>query len=91
MPRKDSPYGGDYVRQRRALLGQRCHICGNMQCPRCGKYGSDSPDHVPSLHEHRHVNGSGCCTLRPSHLCCNMRRGGWRAATRVREIRRRSR
>jgi hypothetical protein len=83
MPRKNSPYGGNYPRERKQLLGGRCHICGYM--------GADSADHIPSLFEHRHINGSGCCALRPAHLRCNMRRGGWRAATKVREIRRRSR
>ena len=86
MPRKGSPYGGSYERYRKWLLAtnQRCHICGYAD-------GVYSPDHVPSLHEHRHVEGSGCCVLKPAHLRCNQRRGGWRAATRVREVRRRSR
>jgi 5-methylcytosine-specific restriction endonuclease McrA len=85
MVRPVHPYGAAYRAARAALLAwaPNCWICGGP--------GADSADHVPSLYEHRHVAGSGCCVLKPAHRRCNTRRGGWRAAVRVREMRRRAR
>jgi hypothetical protein len=78
-------YRGEYLRQRAILLARypNCWICGAP--------GANSADHVPALWQHRHVEGSGCCVLKPAHLHCNVRRGGWRAATKVRDAKRRAR
>ena len=81
MPRADSPYNTAYVRARARLLGFPCHICLGP--------GANSADHVPALYEHRHVNGSGCCVLKPAHLSCNIEHsGGWKASNRARRARR---
>ena len=80
MPRRGSPYGPDYERARARLLAVsgRCHICGRLS--------ADSADHTPALALHVHVEGSGCCVLRPAHLSCNQRRGGWRVAMQARRL-----
>ena len=84
MPRRGSKYDRHYQAARAAMLATRphCHICGQP--------GADSADHVPALWQHRHVPGSPCCVLRPAHLRCNIRRGGWRAAVKVRDARKRA-
>ena len=66
-------------------------LASNPRCHICGFAGADSADHVPAIWQHRHVEGSRCCVLRPAHLRCNIRRGGWRAATKVRDMKRRAR
>ncbi len=81
MPRRNSAYNAEYEKARRVILA------GHPRCHRCGAPGANSADHVPALWQHRHIPGSGCCVLKPAHLRCNVRDGGWRAATKVREAR----
>jgi hypothetical protein len=68
MPRRQSPYGGRYRKVRAALLGQPCEM--RLVCE-----GSpaDSADHDPPLSRHEHVEGSGCCALRPACMACQHR------------------
>lgn len=68
MPRRGSPYGGDYGRQRRALLGLPCEL--RLVC--AGAPATEA-DHDPPLRRHRHVEGSGCCRLRPACWACQRR------------------
>lgn len=84
MPRRGSPYGPAYQRARARLLAGRPRCaCG------CGAF-ADSADHDPPLHLHHHVDGTGCCQLRPMRLGCNIElSGGWRAAARVQAAARR--
>jgi hypothetical protein len=65
MPRKHSPYGGKYRKVRAALLGQPCQM---MLV--CSGDPADSCDHDPPLSRHTHVEGSGCCALRPACRAC---------------------
>ena len=65
MPRKSSPYGKRYVKVRRAQLGQPCQ----MRLV-CDGSPADSSDHDPPLSRHAHVEGSGCCALRPACMAC---------------------
>lgn len=57
MPRRGSPYGPDYQRDRARILA------GHPRCD-CGLPATEA-DHDPPLAMHRHVNGTGCCKLRP--------------------------
>lgn len=45
----------------------------------CWRPGCAAPavtlDHVPALADHAHVEGSGCCQLRPSCVPCNLSAG----------------
>lgn len=83
MPRTGSPYGGDYPRQRAALLA------GHPTCEVCRRAPADSADHDPPLYLHEHRPGTGCCRLRPLCLPCNIRHtGGWAAVARVRRAKR---
>ena len=68
MPRRGSPYGPRYEKVRRAHLGQPCEL--RLVCD-----GSpaDSTDHEPPLSRHTHVEGSGCCLLRPACMRCQVR------------------
>jgi 5-methylcytosine-specific restriction endonuclease McrA len=79
MPRTGSNYDRHYQAARARLLA------GNPRCHICGLPGADSADHVPALSEHRHDPRGCVCVLRPAHLRCNIRRGGWRAAVKVRQ------
>jgi hypothetical protein len=65
MPRKRPQYGPAYQRVRKALLGQPCQM--RLVCE-----GSpaDSCDHDPPVSRHTHVEGTGCCALRPACLPC---------------------
>lgn len=65
MPRKTSPYGKRYEKVRAAQRGQPCQmrlICDGAP--------STSSDHNPPLSRHTHVEGSGCCELRPACSAC---------------------
>ena len=70
MPRSSSPYGPRYVEARRRLLAGR-PLCWHG----CGRLATES-DHDPPLARHYHVEGSGCCVLRPSCKPCQRRQGG---------------
>lgn len=65
MPRKDSPYNHRYAKERKTLLGLPCE----MQLVCQGAPGT-SADHEPPLSRHTHVEGSGCCRLRPACQAC---------------------
>lgn len=68
MPRKGSPYGPRYEAVRAALLGQPCEmrlVCDGAPATSC--------DHDPPLSRHHHVEGSGCCQLRPACMACQVR------------------
>ena len=65
MPRKSSPYGSRYRKVRAALLGQPCQM--RLVCDGAP---SDSCDHDPPLSRHTHVEGTGCCSLRPACMGC---------------------
>ena len=58
-----------YVRERARILadGPMCAIC------RCRV--ATEADHVPPVSRHAHVDGTGCCTLRPSCATCARRQG----------------
>lgn len=43
-------------------------------CWRCGGYAS-TRDHRPPLNLHTHIEGSGCCVIRPACVPCNMGEG----------------
>lgn len=68
MPRKGSPYGPGYERERRRLLGKPCRL--RLVCS--GDPATEA-DHVPPLSRHRHVDGSGCCKLQPACGPCQRR------------------
>lgn len=65
MPRKGSPYGKQYEQMREAMWGLPCQ----MQLV-CSGDPSTSLDHDPPLSRHDHVEGSGCCLLRPACQPC---------------------
>lgn len=65
MPRKGSPYGPRYERERRVLLA------GNPTCAHCRRRRASQADHQPPLALHTHINGSGCCTLVPICARCH--------------------
>lgn len=69
MPRKGSPYGPEYVRERANLL-RRAHICVH-----CGLRRATEADHQPPLSTHSHRNRSGCCQLVPSCGRCAREQG----------------
>lgn len=50
-----------------------------LQLPGCTDR-ADTPDHDPPLALHRHVEGTGCCQLRPACRACNAKIGCWRVA-----------
>lgn len=68
MPRKGSPYGPRYEKVRAALLGAPCQ----MQLM-CDGAPATSCDHEPPLSRHTHIEGSGCCLLRPACTPCQLR------------------
>jgi hypothetical protein len=68
MPRKGSPYAGDYARLRRKILG------GGKRCAYCSSPATET-DHVPPLALHDHT-GRGCCHLVPSCGPCARLQGG---------------
>jgi hypothetical protein len=65
MPRKGSPYGKRYEAVRAAMLGQPCQ----MRLV-CDGDPANSLDHEPPLSRHHHIEGSGCCLLRPACMRC---------------------
>lgn len=65
MPRRGSPYNAEYQRTRKGLLGRPCQ----MRLA-CDGHPADSADHDPPLALHAHVEGSGCCILRPGCSAC---------------------
>lgn len=74
MPRRGSPYGPAYERDRVALL--RVH----RWCVHCGAPATEA-DHQPPIELHpggrgSHRHGSGCCRLVPSCGPCQRRQGG---------------
>jgi hypothetical protein len=85
MPRRGSPYGPGYQRVRRLLLGYPCAL--RLVCDGAP---ADSADHFPALSLHAHVEGSGCCILRPACLPCQFEQGRrlGRRARRYRAVRR---
>jgi hypothetical protein len=68
MPRKNSPYNHGYEKERARLIGLPCEL--RLVCD--GDV-SDSADHLPPISRHTHVNGSGCCILRPACMRCQAR------------------
>jgi len=58
-------YGHRYRMLRAALLGQPCELR-----LKCDGDPADSADHTPPLSLHHHVEGSGCCGLRPACMRC---------------------
>lgn len=68
MPRKGSPYGPRYQAVRAAQLGQPCEM--RLVCDGAP---ATSSDHDPPLSRHVHVEGSGCCGLRPACSACQGR------------------
>jgi hypothetical protein len=68
MPRKGSPYGPRYEKVRAAMLGQPCEM--RLVCDGAP---ANSLDHDPPLSRHTHVEGSGCCLLRPACMACQGR------------------
>jgi hypothetical protein len=62
--KRRTAYGTAYRRNRTALLATKpaCHRCGSP---------ATTADHHPPLVQHTHVEGSGCCELRPSCGPCN--------------------
>lgn len=75
MPRRGSPYGGEYERGLAAL--KRVATPCLLRYEGCTGRAL-SLDHQPPLALHHHAEGSGCCRLVPSCLRCNLRSGGWR-------------
>lgn len=74
MPRKGSPYGPAYARDRKALLAS------HPRCVHCGGVATEA-DHQPPIELHPggragHRHGSGCCRLVPSCGPCARRQGG---------------
>lgn len=65
MPRRGSPYGPAYERVRQAFLGQPCQM--RLVCE---GDPANSVDHDPPLSRHTHIEGSGCCLLRPACMRC---------------------
>jgi hypothetical protein len=72
MPRAGSPYGPSYRRAVRTFRGRPCELR-----LLCSGAPSTSGDHVPPLSQHTrpHVDGSGCCTLRPACVRCQREQG----------------
>jgi len=70
MPRKGSPYGRGYERARAMVLGRPCSL--RLVCDGAP---ANSADHFPPLSRHLHVEGSGCCVLRPACLSCQWEQG----------------
>lgn len=68
MPRRGSPYGPEYERRRKRMLGRPCEL--RLVCD--GAPATEA-DHVPPLARHRHVEGSGCCRLRAACGPCQRR------------------
>jgi hypothetical protein len=68
MPRRGSPYGPDYEKRRRRLIGRPCEL--RLVCQ--GAPATEA-DHVPPLSRHRHVEGSGCCRVRAACGPCQRR------------------
>lgn len=68
MPRKNSPYGHRYQKVRAAQRGQPCEM--RLACDGAP---STSSDHDPPLSRHHHIEGTGCCALRPACMPCQDR------------------
>ena len=75
MPRKGSPYSGSYRKERLRVLGFPCQLK-----LACSGSPADSADHFPPLNMHDHLNGSGCCVLRPACMACQWRQAQLLAA-----------
>jgi 5-methylcytosine-specific restriction endonuclease McrA len=73
MPRRGSPYGSLYERERTRILSEP-HLC--VLRLRCDGDVATTADHVPPLSLHQHVSGSGCCVLVPACLRCQKSQGG---------------
>jgi len=67
VPRRGSPYGPEYERARRRLLASRPRCVLRL---RCNGALASTADHDPPLGLHNHVQGSGCCVLRPACPAC---------------------
>lgn len=67
MAKRKPGYGTQYDKTRRRMLAEQpiCAICLERPATRA--------DHVPPLSQHRHVDGAGCCVIRPSCLFCEQR------------------
>lgn len=65
MPRKNSPYGPRYQAVRAAQLGLPCEM--RLVCDGAP---ATSSDHDPPLSRHNHIEGTGCCRLRPGCSAC---------------------
>lgn len=65
-----SPYGHGYRKLRASLIGLPCEL--QLVCGKDGEPAAeaDSADHTPPLSRHEHVEGSGCCRLRPACMAC---------------------
>lgn len=63
------------ARLKRAAIGTHCPI----QLPGCDRVMANprrmDADHVPSLAQHTHVKGTGCCTLVVTCRHCNRSKG----------------
>jgi hypothetical protein len=81
MPRKGSPYGPRYEAVRAAMLGLPCEL--RITCD--GAPGN-SVDHDPPLSRHTHIEGTGCCRLRPACMACQ-RKQGTRLTNQTRQFR----
>jgi hypothetical protein len=68
VPRRGSGYGPAYQRAKARLVGRPCEL--RLVCDGAP---ATEPDHVPPLSRHRHVEGSGCCRLRPACGPCQRR------------------
>jgi hypothetical protein len=80
VPRKGTPYGGSYPKERKRLLA------GKPLCVHCLEQGRKRPategDHQPPLALHTHVDGSDCCVLVPSCGPCQREQAGLLAMAR---------
>jgi hypothetical protein len=81
MPRRGSPYGSGYERDRAALLRR------HPRCVWCGRAASEA-DHWPPLALHpggarSHRHRSGCCRLLPACFDCQRRQGALVAARKL--------
>lgn len=73
VPRSGSPYGPVYERALKALRANPQPCTLRLVCDGAP---ATSLDHDPPLASHTHIEGSGCCTLRPACLRCQQVQGG---------------
>lgn len=64
------PYRYAHERARAVLLADE------PPCVHCGERVAAVADHQPPLSQHRHIEGSRCCTRVPSCRPCSDRQGG---------------